>query len=63
MVDLVDAIAQRYGRLPHEVEALDPYALSMAAICVRRANERSTTAIRDHARHAQPVVVVGSLRG
>lgn len=61
MVRLVHRIAVAYGRLPHEIEALDPYALSMAAVCVSQADRDSTEALRDHAKGAQAVVIVGDL--
>lgn len=58
----MDRVARRYGRLPHEVEALEPYALTMAAICLEQADEREARGMRDIP-GLTPVVVLGGVGG
>lgn len=38
---LIDAIAHRYGRWPHEVRSLTPEQLSEAILCVSTRNEEN----------------------
>lgn len=40
---LVDAIAHRYGKWPHEVFSLEPEQLSQAILCVRTRNEEDAS--------------------
>lgn len=42
---LVDRIAKRYGRLPHEVMELSPYQFTVAALCVQQAADSAEQAI------------------
>ena len=43
---LVDAIAHRYGKWPHEVLRLSPEELSMAICCVSTRNDADATAAK-----------------
>jgi hypothetical protein len=61
-VRLLDRIARRYGCLPHQVEALEPYALTMAAICVYQAEADAAEDVRKFPR-AENVFIIGSARG
>ena len=46
MVDLVDMMAARYGKLPHEVLAMSAYEFNLAAACMFRADARTASALR-----------------
>lgn len=46
MALIVDRIARRYGRLPHEVLDLTPYQLGIALVCVQAATEATATRAR-----------------
>lgn len=58
---MVHRIARAYGKWPHEVEELTPYQLTMAKICLERADVENATAIRDTA--AMPVWIAGGIGG
>lgn len=50
----LDAVARRYGKLPHEVEQLTPYQLGLAFLCIERRRESAERHVKD----AMGVVVV-----
>ena len=53
---LIDAIAHRYHRLPHEVLSLTPEQLSMAIACLTIRNEEDAANAKRSG--AMPMVVV-----
>lgn len=55
-VDLVDAIAARYGTDPHSVTQWDPERLGFAMVCMRAVDHKKERALK---RGAQKVVVFG----
>jgi hypothetical protein len=57
---LLDAVAHRYGRWPHEVEELTPYQLGLASLCIRIRREHEQQELR---RLPTGVQVTWDLRG
>lgn len=64
MAVLVDGLAKRYGKWPHEVLDLDPYQLSVALICAK-AGQGFARGLQDRIERNRgvvfPVAVVGGL--
>lgn len=56
MVDEIDAIAHRYGILPHQVLELDPFQLALAGYCVSRVRDRQADVMRKAAKSLLGVV-------
>lgn len=67
----IDAIARRYGKLPHEVLDLDPWQLGLAFQCVQQAAASAAQTVQRMAQANQgglvpvpvPVVVIPSPLG
>jgi len=55
---MLDAIARRYGLLPHQVLELSPWELTLAAECLRQADATQAQAV-ERAGMVIPVVVLG----
>ena len=53
---LVDALAKRYGKWPHEVLALDPEQLGYALACAQQADATRSQMVERV--HPFPVVIV-----
>ena len=47
---LIDALARRYGRLPHEILDLDPYALGVAIVSYQAGKHAEASALREATR-------------
>lgn len=58
---MIHRIARAYGKFPHEVEALTPYQLTMASICLDQADRDGVRSINETG--AMSVYVVGGLGG
>lgn len=61
LVLIVDQLARRYGCLPHEVLALDPWQLTTAIVCYRAGREAEGEAVQRAAREGMvfPTVSLG----